>query len=240
MQRWNATWYYFDAPSTRTKVAIIFLGILGLLCVVSIFSNITEISLLQRIERGEIVSLAEAASNDNRQAAVAIVYLLCYIATVIVFLFWVHRVSRNLRGLGVEHQRFSPCWAIGGWFIPIFHLFRPYQVIKEIWQESQPHDFSHRLSPLLGPWWAAFLISGWLGNATLTIFWDADTAKEFIIADWLAVASDVITLIAGVLVVVLMLQISANQQRKHAILSESASRGEGGDYLYGDLPPQRH
>jgi hypothetical protein len=82
--------------------------------------------------------------------------------TAITFLFWLHRVRANLPALAVADARWSPGWAVGWWFVPGFNLFRPYQVIAEIWQASDPvatpGDWRGRpVSPLLGWWWALFL-----------------------------------------------------------------------------------
>lgn len=194
----------------------------------SIASNLVEISLLQMIERGDMVSLADAESNDNRQAAIGIIYLLGYIATVVAFLFWQHRASSNLQALDVESQRFSPGCGVAWWFIPIMHLFRPYQVMKEIWAESYPCKAYDPVSPLLGPWWAIFLVSGWVGNISFRAFSRGDTVGDFIIADWISVASDIGTLIAGILVGIMIFQITSNQKKKHAALMALDSRLVGG------------
>ena len=74
------------------------------------------------------------------------------------------------------------------------------------------------MTPLLGPWWTIFLLSGWLGNISLRGFISGDTVEEFIVADWAAVASDIGTLIAGILVATLVFQITSNQKGKHDAL----------------------
>ena len=219
----------YKCPVTRARLFLMFLAILGVIIALYIWSNLAEIQLLQRIEQGELVSLSEAESNDNRQATIGIIYLLGYIATIIAFLFWIHRVSKNLKPLGVEHQRFSPCWAVGWWFIPIMNLFRPYQVMKDIWAGSYPHQEFDPVSPLLGPWWAIFLLSGWVGNISWRLVISGDTVEEFIVADWVAVASDIGTLIAGILVATLVFQITSNQKKKHDALMGPDSRLEGGN-----------
>ena len=224
----NTAIYSFSSPRTRATLALVFLGLLGLITLVAIASNIAEISLLQKIERGELISPADAESNDNRQAAIGIIYLLGYIATIIAFLFWIHRASKNLEPLGVEYQEFSPGWAIGWWFIPIMSLFRPYQVMKEIWAESHPRQEFDSVSPLLGPWWVMFLVSGWVGNIGFKAVLGGDTVRDFITADWIAVASDIGTLITGILVAMLIFQITSNQKKKHAALTGLDSRLEGG------------
>ena len=36
-------------------------------------------------------------------------------------------------GFGAQGMQVSPAWAVGGFFVPIIHLFLPYQAVKEIW-----------------------------------------------------------------------------------------------------------
>ena len=133
---------------------------------------------------------------------------------------WIHQASKNLVALGVHDQRFSPGWAVGWWFVPVMFLFRPYQVMKEIWRGSYPDigigdQAAWRnvpVSSLLGWWWAAWLLSGWVGSAG---FQGGETVSSLITADWLLVVSDVISIMASILVFVLVRQITSNQEKRH-------------------------
>lgn len=99
-----------------------------------------------------------------------ILYVVVLIVCMIVFLMWLYRARRNLPALGVADARWSPGWSIAWWFIPIMSLFRPYQVVKETWQASDPESFPvwRRESPpaIYGWWWGLFLFYGFAGNAT--------------------------------------------------------------------------
>lgn len=203
-----------------TRVLLIVFGVISL---VSIFFTITEIGLLEQIESGAIVSEAEVTNNDDRQAAIGALYIVAFVATVIAFCMWIHRASTNLPPLGVHDQRFSPRWAVGWWFVPIMWLFRPYQVMKEVWKGSYPikglvAQAAWRdapVSPLLGWWWAAWLLSAWVGNVGVQIFLRGQTTDELITGDWLVVVSEVIGILAIVLVFVLVQQITSNQEEKY-------------------------
>ena len=71
------------------------------------------------------------------------------------------------------------------------------------------------VSPLLGWWWAAWLLSAWVGNVGVQIFLRGQTTDELITGDWLVVVSEVIGILAIVLVFVLVQQITSNQEEKY-------------------------
>lgn len=206
---------------------------LGLITVVSMVSTVAEIGLLQQIANGETISQADASRNDSRQALLGYLYIGGLVVAAISFLVWLNHASANLAALGADGQRFSPGWAVGWWFVPIFWLWRPYQVVKEVWQGSYPvtgadgpADWRDTpVSPLLGWWWAAWLVSNWLSVITARLFFSGDTVQELIRADWLSVVSNAISLGALALVIVLIRQITSNQGRKHVALPNGIPQG---------------
>ena len=210
---------------------MVLLSVFGIFIEVSMSSTIAEINLLDRIENGSFVSEAEITSNDDRQATIGGLYIVVSAATVIAFCMWIHQASKNLVALGVHHQRFSPGWAVGWWFVPVMCLFRPYQVMKEIWRGSYPDigigdQAAWRnvpVSSLLGWWWAAWLLHGWVGSVGIKLFIRGETVSQVITADWLFVVGDVIAIMASILVFALVWQITSNQEKRHNSL-ESVGR----------------
>ena len=214
----------FLPAKSRANWCTLFLLLHGIIVIASMASTMAEIGMLQRIEAGEFVSPAETASNDGRQATIGFLYLLTFVAAGIAFLIWIYRTSKNLGPLGWQNQRFSPGWAVGWWFIPIMWLFMPYQVMKEIWKSSLPASLPETsgapvdpsTTPLLGPWWAAFLLSAFVAAIPLAInFSDAQTTSDLIAAGYAAVVSDLVALVSLVLIVMLIWQITVNQEKSH-------------------------
>jgi uncharacterized protein DUF4328 len=97
-------------------------------------------------------------------------YVIILIICMVVFLMWLYRARSNLPALGVADVRWSPGWSIALWFIPIMSLFRPYQVVKETWQASDPASWpGWRRDPppdIFGWWWGLFLVYSVGSNAT--------------------------------------------------------------------------
>ena len=212
----------------RATWARILLGICGVLLVASLFSTWAEIELLERMAAWQHVSDQEITDNDTRQSVIGILYLVALVGSAMAFCVWIYGASKNLYPLGVDHQRFSPRWAVGWWFVPFMCLFRPYQVMSEIWRGSDPDvpsgDFAAldhaRNSALMGWWWASWLISGWVGWIFLRLWMSgSDTAEEWIAADRVSMVDDGLTFLAAVLAFLLVSQITRRQEEKHERLS---------------------
>jgi hypothetical protein len=99
------------------------------------------------------------------------------IATAVVFLMWIYRANLNCHGFGAEGMQFTPGWAVGWYFIPFLNLIRPFQVMKEIWMvSSDPGNWqAQKGSPILGWWWALWLISCFLGQIVFRLAMRVDS-----------------------------------------------------------------
>ena len=205
-----------------SNLAIFCLLLLGIVLIASIISTIVEISLLQQVADGEAISEAQADSNDSRQALIGWVYIGVFVVSAIMFLVWISHASNNLVPLGAEGQQHSPGWAVGSWFVPVVWLYRPYQVMKEIWKGSHSEIAGEQgpwsdapVSRLLGFWWATWLVSSWGDWIATRILFSGDlTVERLIVSDWFSVVSAAILLVALVLVVILIRGITTHQEKK--------------------------
>lgn len=152
-------------PTTLTRIVRIALWVLVGITIISVISDLLQYRLIQ----SRNFDMASAEANDTRQRVIGVAYVLSYLVTAVLFLKWIHRANLNARSLGAKDLRFSPGWAVGWYFIPFMNLVRPYQAMKEIWQASKnPENWSTEPAPpILGWWWALFLVSGFLGQTAL-------------------------------------------------------------------------
>ena len=71
----------------------------------------------------------------------------------------------------------SPAWAVGGFFVPIIHLFLPYQAVKEIWVngpvDSEPDSI-----------WLKIWLFCLLGSMALSRFTDISAGWETQGGEW--------------------------------------------------------
>lgn len=95
------------------------------------------------------------------ELGLGLIYLVVYIATIVIFLMWLYRSYENLPTLeypGTELVILRG-WAVVSFFIPFVSLVVPYRAMRELWTKSLP-NYNEMLSdpgpPAFFPlWWAA-------------------------------------------------------------------------------------
>jgi serine/threonine protein kinase len=141
----------------RARVAL-WLSIL--LALASAVANLGDTSAARELA-------GEGASTGDLYLVIGVIQAAWFLVTAGLWLAWFRRAYLNLPGLGARRLRFRPWWAVGSWLLPVFSLFRPKQVLNDIWRASdpdlpldQPDAWRKRpVAELLGWWWLAFLAS---------------------------------------------------------------------------------
>jgi len=205
-------------------------SILLVLTVIAFFSDLLEARLLQRAIAGETIMEAEAVSNDTRQVIIGFLYLALALASAVVFLMWINRAYKNLSPLGASNLRFTPGWAVGWFFVPIMSLFRPYQVVSEIWKASNPNanmaDSSSWRNlptpPIVGVWWALFLIANYIGQFAFRMILTGKELSDLLLSAYATMAWEALDVVAGIPITILLVRgISQFQETKYRQLSYS-------------------
>ena len=153
----------------RAKNAILFIWIVLALEIVNIISSYLQYELLQAAANGWDIS-DKADANDMREGIVALFYFIASVISAITFIMWFRRAYYNLHQR-VNYLSHSEGWAAGCWFVPIVNLYRPYQIMKELYVETK-NFFSRKglsekinyTTDYVGWWWTLWIISGIIGN----------------------------------------------------------------------------
>jgi len=214
-----------------TKIANWVYGIfilLAILNVIAVISGYAQAELLNRAINGETITIAEATSNDSRQALIGFGQTALYFAAAVLFLIWIHRAHKNLASLNATELRFTPGWAVGWFFVPIMSLFRPYQVASEIYKASAPNIAATTgstswknaaASPIVGLWWAFFLISNFVGQIALRTIFGGEELSDLLTSTYVYMVSDAIDVV-GIIITILMVQkISQYQEEKYSLIA---------------------
>ncbi|HRO75064.1 MAG TPA: DUF4328 domain-containing protein [Crocinitomicaceae bacterium] len=154
----------------RAKNAITLMWIMLILEIVSLISGYFQYNLLQIAKNGGEVTTEMINTNDVREQVIAILYLIWFIVSAVTFIQWFRRAYYNLH-LKVNNLSYSEGWVAGSWFVPIISFFRPYQIMKELYEETQnllkknQLGFHHNLTTrAVGWWWGLWITSLFLGQ----------------------------------------------------------------------------
>ncbi len=90
----------------------------------------------------------------------AIIYTVVFIICMVRFIKWFRRAYFNIEaaGLNIDNSESAAAWS---WFIPIYNLFAPYQIMKEVWVKTQK-AYTENIKPvsnLIGMWWGTWVVS---------------------------------------------------------------------------------
>ena len=106
------------------------------------------------------------ANRLNMAGGVLLIFLLAFLLVQltagIVVITWLWRARRNLDAFPGVNPGMGAGWAIGGWFIPFANLVIPFKVMDNVTRASL---WRRRIHPLVGYWWAAWILSGCVGGA---------------------------------------------------------------------------
>jgi hypothetical protein len=148
-------------PAARWIVGI--MAVVVLLRVLETANDVYGISLMNRAIAGATLEDGEISGLNGRASAGAWGNIIAALAAAVLFCVFMPRANRNARALSDERLNFTPGWAAGVFFVPIWNLYKPYQAMKELWQHSDPAGGSSWGVPapaLVGWWWGLYLVSG--------------------------------------------------------------------------------
>jgi serine/threonine-protein kinase len=157
-----------------------------------------------------------------------------FLVTAALWLAWFRRAYRNLPALGARRLRFRPWWAVGAWLLPVFSLFRPKQVLNDIWRASDP-DLppdqaatwrGRPVAELLGWWWLAFVASVLVRSITTDAVHAAadfmllgllpERLDRFQASAGMQVLADLLTVLCGLLALRVVRRTTARQDERAA------------------------
>lgn len=204
-------------------VVILFAIFIGV-ALFSIVSDLLQLELLADAISGGEVSQERAESNDARQTFVGLLHLGVRLLLAVAFLFWLHRVTRNVPALGNPKMKidYTPGWAVGSFFIPFGNLFMPYRAVREVWAKSDPAARTEAdvrfgglpTPPLVLGWWVLFLAGNFIARATDSMASGTDTAQELRVMTWVTIAADVVAIAAAVLGMLVVRDINRRQAER--------------------------
>lgn len=184
----------------------------------SIWSTFLEVDFLEGVLADGVVRTEEAAANQRRQALVGGFQLLAFFLCAGLFLRWIYTMSSNAHALLAPGLGTRPLAAAGWFLVPGLHLWKPLQVLRELFQASHPEhieDWRQASVPhLLSLWWTLWLLfQGTLALALIADLW-AESVAQLYIAAWGAVITGVVAAPLGIALAICAWRLHALQRSR--------------------------
>jgi hypothetical protein len=205
----------FVSAHNRARLVTVLLIVGAVISLLTIPSHVLDLYVQPFAEDQEISDnlggfFALALTGVLGLTAVAV-----YLATVVVFLMWLYRVSNNVAAFGKQTQN-SSGWAVGSFFVPIINLFVPYVSVKDIWSKSEPTGadatvYSYSPPGFFPAWWGFWLAS----NITSNIYFRMTMAEAS--AEALAtigILSEVLSIAAAFFAIQVVREIERRQEER--------------------------
>ena len=182
----------------RAKNAITLIWIVLALEIISLISGYFQYDLLQTVANGGEISTETATSNDTREQMIGIIYMIVFVISAVTFIQWFRRAYFNLHQK-VTYLAQTEGWAAGSWFVPIVSLYRPYQIMKELYQETKEllnkkgiNVNTNFTTSSLGWWWTLWIINNIIGQFVFRYSMKAESIDELTTSTFASMIGNII------------------------------------------------
>jgi len=217
----------------RAVLAIIALGLIGAEALVATGMLAYTYRALSGADRMDGTMLAIIDYLDGPRTAVVLL-LLVFSGTA--FIVWLHRARTNLDGPADWELNWKRGWTIGGWFVPLANFVIPQLVVSEIDRvserranEAEGRPYRRRRGILM--LWIVLWTLFQLQERTTTAALDRLAAEPSVL---LAMVGSLIEVAAVASAILLVLRITANQER---LMAHAAQPGPGAYPVADSEPP---
>lgn len=193
----------------RAKFAQIFLYIILTVELFSIVSKFFQIDLLKDMKNGVTVTIIEANLNDLRELIINILYIIAYILSIVFFIMWFRRAYYNLH-LRVKNLSCSEGWAAGVWFVPILNLFRPFNIMSELYRETKKYLIKNNRLNFNIPefyiviWWTMWIFIGFSESIINQLYKNSTKLQDLIEHSYLDVFTSIFNIILGFITIIII------------------------------------
>jgi hypothetical protein len=187
------------------------------LALVAVARFLSEIDLVQRIDRGGITQ-AEVDELDRQLRQVSTIGIGLLVVTALCWLVWEYLAYRNLRELGATGRLVSPWGSVGWWFVPFANFVKPFVCIRDLWKASGTEPTAGwptvQTWGVIGWWWATFLASRFITNIGLSLRDDAETIGAVTQGDRVVIFGELVLATSAVLAILIVRSIVDRQDAR--------------------------
>jgi hypothetical protein len=190
----------------------------GVMSVVSVAAQLRRLDVADAIEHRTAGFRQAAESSDHVVAVSAGIELAVLVLAAVLWLLWFARLHDDAGLMGRVRY---PTWKVWGWLVPVISLFRPKQLMNDVWVASSPEggSYSRTVSPLVHVWWALFILANVVARAGGALVGTPADTVESELAHLRAeaqgtIVSDVLWVVLSVVTVLLVLRVTARVEAR--------------------------
>jgi len=183
---------------------------------------------LRSVPPTAIVEELELVASQAAQGIVGILQFIALVTAAICFIQWFRQAYLNVAIVTGRANTHNPKWATWGFFVPVLNLFRPQQMMREIWDGTyarwvEEPSRTVKASPprdLVNLWWGAFIVTSVVGNLVGRLSWRATTAQQTLAVTSLYLIADSVHASAAVIAIAVVRGVTELQR---PLLAERAA-----------------
>ncbi|MVZ97723.1 DUF4328 domain-containing protein [Sphingorhabdus sp. IMCC26285] len=170
-----------------------------------LWANLSVVAVSFLFEVAELLGLftfntdpdAEFGLFEALYFLVGVAMIIVAIATFVLWCMWLHRAAKNVVEADFSDFDYTPAWAVGWHFVPFANLFKPFEIMRKIWNASTgASTVLDAPAPIINRWWVAWLVAGLAGNISGRIALQAESAETLYLGTVLGAISSIATFVA--------------------------------------------
>jgi len=202
----------YSPPGPRSSAAIVALYVKVGACLLAVGADVRRILVAGDLRDGRVLVDALLGA-DQLVTMAALLELLAFLVAAALFLRWQVTAHRNLPALGDPAPRAGVAAGLAAWFVPVVNLWRPLQVVGDLWRAG---DRGAALPALLRLWWVAWLVALAAVVAAWTLLGDAADVGERQQIDALRAGATLLSALAAALAIAVVSR-TTNRQEARAL-----------------------
>lgn len=111
----------------------------------------------------------------------SILIFIAVIVSIVTFIMWFRRAYYNI-GLRIPNLLYGNGWAAGSWFIPFINLYMPFQIMKDLYNQTEKYMTLCMKEPYKGNlktnyvnlWWTLWIMSFVINYLSVKIVWNVE------------------------------------------------------------------
>ncbi len=174
---------------------------------------------------------ADYAGTKDTGSIFFVLLMAVFLANMFAFGSFTHRASRNLLTLKSNDQGFTPEKGVVWFFVPVFNLFKPWQVYRELFRGSDPAVTTDdalawktkgKVPAIVNVWAGIFVVVFFFNSLTVGRVWYSvrETVDDVIVAHQRLIIADFLLVVLGIAAIIVVIELHRRQEARHVLIGD--------------------